>query len=168
MNGHLFVHCTRLHHLRRAYAEALVESYGLHLKQVADHEDIPGSYWGGAEAGLLGHTVLVRCDTPVHSLLHEFAHAICMDSERRRSLHTDAGGTDIEECAVCYLQILLADELPGVGKERMMRDMDAWGYSFRLGRARQWFRQDAREARQWLTRYRLIDAGGHPIRRLRA
>jgi hypothetical protein len=50
-----------------------------------------------------------------------------MDAGRRRGLHTDAGGYDIEECTVCYLQILLADRLPGVGRGRRMQDMDTRG-----------------------------------------
>ncbi len=59
-------------------------------------------------------------------------------------------GTIDEESAVCYLQVLLADELPGVGRARLMDDMDAWGYSFRLGSTRAWFETDAEETRQWL------------------
>ncbi|WP_038091886.1 hypothetical protein [Acidihalobacter prosperus] len=140
----------------------LLGRYGLHLQWLPDDADIPGSYWGAPEAGLVGDTVLVRNDTPVHSLLHEFAHVICMDTPRRRHLHTDAGGTDTEECAVCYLQILLADELPGVGRARLMRDMDAWGYSFRLGSTRQWFLHDAAEAREWLLAHALIDRRERP------
>jgi hypothetical protein len=31
-----------------------------------------------------------------------------------------------------------------------MADMDAWGYSFRLGSAARWFQEDADDARQWL------------------
>ena len=73
-----------------------------------------------------------------------------MDAARRAGLHTDAGGDDVEECAVCYLQILLADRLPGVGRARLMRDMDAWGYSFRLGSTAAWFEHDAEDARAWL------------------
>ena len=40
--------------------------------------------------------------------------------------------------------------LPGVGRERLMKDMDAWGYSFRLGSTRLWFEQDAEDAKEWL------------------
>ena len=76
---------------------------------------------------------------------------------RRAGLHTDAGGDDVEECAVCYLQILLADRLPGVGRARLMRDMDAWGYSFRLGSARAYVDEDAQDAWHWLERAGLID-----------
>ena len=104
------------------------------------------------EAGLIGSAVFVRRDTPVHSLLHEACHSICMDDERRRSLHTDAGGDDAEENAVCFLQILLADEIPGVGRARLMEDMDRWGYSFRLGSTRRWFEEDAEDAREWLVK----------------
>ena len=58
---------------------------------------------------------------------------------------------------MCYLQILLAGELPGCGRERMCADMDAWGYTFRLGSAKAWFEQDADDAREWLIAHRLID-----------
>jgi hypothetical protein len=70
--------------------------------------------------------------------------------ERRATVHTDASDSVAEEDATCYLQILLADRLPGVGRERLMADMDAWGYTFRLGSARTWFEQDAEDARAFL------------------
>jgi hypothetical protein len=38
--------------------------------------------------------------------------------------------------------------------------MDAWGYSFRLGSTRAWFEEDATDARDWLCRYGVIEAGG--------
>jgi hypothetical protein len=79
-----------------------------------------------------------------------------MDGERRARLHTDAGGDCAEEDAVCWLQVLLADELPGYGRDRLFADMDAWGYSFRLGSSRAWFEQDAEDARRWLLRHGLI------------
>ena len=63
-----------------------------------------------------------------------------------------------EESAVCYLQILLADQIAGFGRARMLADMDAWGYTFRLGSAQAWFEQDATDARDWLLQNRLIDA----------
>ena len=43
-----------------------------------------------AIAGLIGSRLFVRDDTPVHSLLHEGCHYICMDSARRARLDTDA------------------------------------------------------------------------------
>ena len=137
---------------------ALARRYGLELAFCAPGDALPGSYWGESEAGLRGNTLYVRPDTPVHSLLHELSHFVCMSAERRDSLDRDAGGDDEEECGVCYLQILLADELPMLGRERMLRDMDAWGYSFRLGSARRWFEEDAADARRWLLGRRLIDA----------
>ena len=109
---------------------------------------LPGSYWGESEAGLRGNVLYVRADTPLHSLLHELSHFVCMSPERRAGLDRDAGGDDAEECAVCYLQILLADELPQLGRERMFEDMDAWGYTFRLGSSRAWFERDAADARR--------------------
>jgi hypothetical protein len=128
----------------------LLASHGLRLVLLTAAAAIPGSYWGEREAGLIDSDIFARPDTPIHSLLHEVAHYICMDEVRRRGLNRDAGGDDAEECAVCYLQVLLADALPECGRERMWRDMDAWGYSFRLGSARLWFEQDAEDARQWL------------------
>ena len=37
-----------------------------------------------------------------------------------------------------------------------MADMDAWGYSFRLGSTRAWFERDAEDARAWLAERRLL------------
>lgn len=145
----------------------LLARYGLRLESLAPGEPITGSFWGVPEAGLIGNRLLVRGDTPVHSALHEACHYVCMDDRRRLGLHTDAGGGYDEENAVCYLQILLADMLPGVGGDRLLADMDAWGYSFRLGSARAWFEDDAADARLWLLGHGLIDAAGRPTWRLR-
>ena len=141
---------------------ALLGRYEIIVEWIAPGMAIPGSYWGESEAGLIGDRLLVRDDTPVHSALHEAGHYICMDAARRAALHTDAGGEFIEENGVCYLQILLADDLPGVGRARLCADMDAWGYSFRLGSTRAWFEQDAEDARAWLIQHRLIDENGLP------
>jgi hypothetical protein len=145
----------------------LLAPYGLVCEQVADAAPIPGSFWGDSEAGLVGRRLLLRLDTPVHSALHEACHFVCMTAARRDGLHTDAGGDYDEENAVCYLQILLAGQLPAVGSERLMRDMDAWGYSFRLGSARRWFEHDAADARHWLQVHGLIDGAQRPTGRLR-
>ena len=146
---------------------ALLSRYGLILETTPEGRAIPGSYWGDEEAGLLGNRLMARADTPVHSILHETCHYICMDGARRSALHTDASGDYDEENAVCYLQIVLADVLPGFGSERMFRDMDAWQYSFRLGSARAWFEQDAEDARHWLNRHGLLGTDGTPTYRLR-
>jgi hypothetical protein len=37
-----------------------------------------------------------------------------------------------------------------------MADMDAWGYTFRLGSTRAWFENDAAEARAFLVARELI------------
>jgi hypothetical protein len=147
---------------------ALVHRYGLDLRLLPEGESLPGSYWGECEAGLRGPSLFVRPDTPLHSLLHELSHYICMTADRRADLDRDAGGDDAEECGVCYLQILLADELATLGRERMLADMDAWGYSFRLGSARPWFEEDAEDVRAWLMREGLIDGTSRPTFRLRA
>lgn len=141
-----------------AALRALLGPRGLRLHRVPVDADIPGSYWGGAEAGLIGDTLFWRADTPLHSALHEAAHWVCMTPSRRATLERDAGGDEAEERAVCYLQILWADVLPGTSAARVMADMDAWGYSFRLGSAAGWFHEDADDARQWLAARGLLPA----------
>lgn len=138
--------------------ERLLTPYGLTVSWCAPGAAIPGTYWGEPEAGLIGATLYLRPDTPVHSALHEAGHFICMDAGRRGRLHTDAGGTLLEECGVCYLQMLLGDALQGVGRERVQADMDTWGYTFRLGSAQAWFEADAEDALGFLRERGLVDA----------
>ena len=142
---------------------ALLARYGLALIEIADGNPIPGSFWGDEEAGIIGHTVYARGDTPLHSLLHEAGHLIVLPPERRAQVHTDATDSVDEEDAVCYLQIVLADELPNVGRERLMADMDAWGYTFRLGSAQAWFENDADNARRWLHERGLLNSANKPV-----
>lgn len=139
---------------------ALLARYGLALEHIAEGEAIPGSYWGDSEAGIIGTTVYARTDTPVHSLLHEAGHLIVLPPERRAQVHTDATDSIPEEDAVCVLQGLLGDALPGVGRARVWVDMDAWGYTFRLGSARAYVEQDAADAWHWLREHGLIDSTG--------
>jgi hypothetical protein len=153
--------------LDRGEVDAWLAAYGVRLVEVARHDAIPGSYWGDAEAGLVGNTLYVRADTPAHSFLHELCHYICMSAERRAALATDAGGDDDEECGVCYLQVLLAERFRGFGAARCLADMDAWGYSFRQGSARAWFDGDGAHAREWLLARDLIDSTSTPTRKLR-
>lgn len=141
---------------------ALLAQYGLRL-QIVEHGEIPGSYWKDSEAGLIGNTLYARPDTPVHSVLHEGCHWICMDEPRRTALHTDALGDDLEETGVCYLQALLADQLPDYSRMQLFADMDAWGYHFRLGSTQAWFEQDAEDARHWLLQQGLIDVQSRPL-----
>jgi hypothetical protein len=149
-------------------ARALLARYGLGLARVADDEPIPGSYWGEPEAGIVGGTVYARGDTPVHSLLHEAAHLIVLPPERRAAVHTDATDSIEEEDAVCVLQALLGDTLPGVGRERVLMDMDAWGYTFRLGSARDYVERDAETAWQWLIDRGLVEPAGRTLAPARA
>lgn len=139
-------------------AAALLARFGLNLQRVADGDSIPGSYWGECEAGIIGNTVHARTDTPVHSLLHEACHLIVLPPERRSGVHTDATDSIEEEDAVCVLQVLLGDALPDVGRERVLADMDAWGYTFRLESARAYVEHDAETAWAWLHEHGLVDA----------
>jgi hypothetical protein len=157
----------RLNVVDRVALAMLLSRYGLQLMLLSPEEVIPGSYWGESEAGLKGDRLYARLDTPVHSVLHEASHYICMTPERRAGLDRDAGGDDAEESAVCYLQVLLSDELPGVGRERLSSDMDEWGYSFRLGDTRTWFTSDAEDARIWLVEYGVVDADNRLTGQLR-
>jgi hypothetical protein len=145
----------------------LLGRYGVAVEWQAAGSPITGSFWGEPEAGIVGQQVFVRPDTPVHSLLHELGHIICMTPERRDALAGNAGGDDLEEAAVCYLQLVLADYLPGVGRHRLMQDMDAWGYSFRFGTTGRWFAEDADDARTWLLENGLLSAAGEPVFQLR-
>ena len=135
---------------------SLLHRYDLALEIVADETAIPGSYWGDPEAGVIGSTVYARGDTPIHSLLHEACHLIVLSPDRRARVHTDASDSQAEEDATCYLQILLAELLPHVGSARLMSDMDAWGYTFRLGSTRAWFEHDAEDAWAWLHQRKLL------------
>jgi hypothetical protein len=138
---------TLLKHVNAAEVDALVSAYGARLVTMDPGRAIPGSYWGESEAGLIENDVFVRADTPVHSLLHELCHYICMDPARR---------------------VLLAAELTSFGRTRCLADMDEWGYSFREGSAERWFLGDGASAREWLAERGLIDATGRPTFELRA
>jgi hypothetical protein len=142
--------------------ENLLAKYDLQLSLIAEDSDIPGSFWGDEEAGLIGEQLFIRSDTPIHSILHEASHFICMDTIRRQLLDTNAGSNTDEENAVCYLQILLSDDLSLVGRQLMMQDMDRWQYSFRLGTASAWFSHDADDTRQWLIDHNIIDSSLKP------
>jgi len=151
----------------QASVARLLGRYGLVLELAGPGQSIRGSFWGDEEAGLVGNVLVVRDDTPLHSILHEACHYVCMDRTRRESLDTNAGGDYDEENGVCYLQILLADEIDGFDRDTMLHDMDAWGYTFRLGSARAWFERDAEDAREWLVSAGLITADQTPTFRLR-
>ncbi|MDH5377155.1 MAG: hypothetical protein OEX00_02395 [Gammaproteobacteria bacterium] len=146
----------------QAVLKDVLGRFGLAIVLVQDNREIPGSFWGDCEAGLVDNNLYIRGDTPLHSALHESCHYICMDATRRSGLHTNAGGDYDEENAVNYLQILLADFFSECGRDRMMQDMDTWGYSYRLGSARAWFEEDAEDAMKWLLDKK-ITAGNNQV-----
>jgi len=138
--------------------ENLLAKYGIVIHKVTDNKEIPGSWFGDPEAGIIKNSLYVRGDTPVHSALHESCHYVCMDEARRQNLHTNVGGNYAEENAVCYLSILLSDFIDGFGREHMFADMDEWGYTFRLGSSKKWFEEDAEDAFEWLVKNKIIDS----------
>ncbi len=89
----------------------LLNRFGLAAEWLDQEADIKGSFWGAPEAGIIGTCVYFRPDTPVHSFLHEASHIICMNPENRGKHTGNAGSDDLEESAVCYLQILLCESL---------------------------------------------------------
>ena len=153
--------------IKAEHLDDLLQRFGLEVKRMPVNQPLPGSFWKAPEAGLIGDVLYISDDTPVHSALHESCHYICMDQQRRDKLHTDAGGTAIEENATCYLQTLLADFIPEMGRVRSFKDMDEWGYSFRLGSSQAWFEQDAEEALEWLLEHKLVDQNQQPTFQLR-
>ncbi len=145
----------------------LLGRFGLGLRLSEPGCEIPGSYWGAPEAGLVGDMVHASEETPVHSVLHETCHYLCMTPSRRLALHTDAGGDYDEENCVCFMQIVLASSVCGFGQTRMLTDMDTWGYTFRLGSAAAWFSRDAEDARGRLRVWGLLDERDQPTWRVR-
>lgn len=140
-----------------------MDPFSLKLELTQPGQAIPGSFWGDSEAGLINNVLYVRADTPLHSALHESCHYICMPAERRKVLHTNAGGDYDEENAVCYLQIILSDLLPDYGKLQICQEMDEWGYSFRLGSARAWFEDDAQDALNNLMAWSVLNTQAKPL-----
>ncbi len=146
----------------------LLSRYQLKLVRIAAGNTIPYSFWGDPEAGRWHTTVYVRHDTPLHSLLHETAHFVCMSSEQRLANSFDAKGSALEEAACCYLQLLWSDYVDGYSRQMHMQDMDQWGYNFRLGSSARWFNQDSEDARQWLISHEIIYANNFPTWKVRS
>lgn len=155
---HEIMNVTLLNKLCNEALEQLLADFNLQVHWLPANAPIPGSYWGEPEAGLIGNTLYVRDDTPVHSALHEACHYLLMDDSRRLALNRDAGGSDTEENAVCYLQCLLADRLAGYSRTQILADMDAWGYHFILGSAAAWFFRDSDDAQTWLRQRLALNA----------
>ena len=159
-----------MHSLKNIQAQTLrpfLQRYQLSLCMIGNDRDIPHSFWGAPEAGRHRSTLYARQDTPVHSLLHETAHYICMPPEQRLAESNDAGGSALEENACCYLQIILSDHIPGFCQPIHMHDMDTWGYSFRLGSTARWFYADSDDARHWLIDKNILDHENQPTWHMR-
>ena len=145
-------------------------------RQVAGEAALPGGAEraGHAAAGLAGDA---HRDALAGGAARRVAHQHALDqravvqSPQRLAGGAVVGGDGADlveqpreqrgaESAACYLQLLLADALPGIGRERLAEDMDRWGYSFRLGDTRSWFSSDAADARAWLVAADIIDPAG--------
>lgn len=146
----------------------ILAHYQLQISLVPDDKDIPYSFWGAPEAGRRHSVLYVRGDTPIHSILHEASHFVCMPAIQRLQDDINVGGTAVEENATCYLQILLADWLENIDRSELMHDMDTWGYSFRLGSTARWFSTDSEDAREWLLEKMIINEQNQPTWQLRA
>jgi len=135
----------------------LLSHYGIQINCSKFEAEIPHSFWGAPEAGRKINRLYIRGDTPIHSILHEACHYICMPATQRKQKNVDANGSAMEENATCYLQILLSDYIENYDRNQLMQDMDDWGYSFRLGSAHAWFNQDAEEVSLWLQKHQIIN-----------
>ena len=156
-----------LKNIQTAALRPLFDRYQLNLMQLGIDDDIPYSFWGAPEAGRLKSTLYVREDTPIHSLLHEACHFICMSPEQRSADSHDAGRSALIENACCFLQLVLSDHIPNFNQAIHMHDMNAWGYHFRLGSAARWFYADSEDASQWLISHKIIDNQFQPTWQLR-
>jgi hypothetical protein len=137
--------------------KTLLSHYGIEVNCIDVDVEIPHSFWGAPEAGRKKEQLYIRGDTPIHSILHEACHYICMPAAQRKQMLVDAKGSAMEENATCYLQILLSDHIENYDRRQLMQDMDDWGYSFRLGSANAWFNKDADEVCQWLREHQIIN-----------
>ena len=158
----------RLKNIQPGVLRPILDRYQLSLTMVSSDHDIPHSFWGAPEAGRHQSTLFARDDTPIHSILHEMAHFICMSPAQRHSDSHDAGGSTLIENACCYLQIILSDHIPSFSQSIHMHDMDSWGYNFRLGSTARWFYADSDDAREWLQSHSLIDQHCQPTWKLRS
>jgi len=159
-----------MHRLKNIQSDAirpLFDRYQLELHEVASSNQIPYSFWGTPEAGRQRSTLYARADTPLHSLLHEACHFICMPPLLRHQSDIDAGSSAQEENACCYLQIILSDYIPGFNQNIHLHDMNTWGYNFRLGSSARWFYADSDDARNWLIHYDIIKKDNQPTWKLR-
>lgn len=168
LHGRPNVLMRRLKNIQPSVLRPILDRYQLSLTMVSTDSDIPHSFWGAPEAGRHQSTLFAREDTPIHSLLHEMAHFICMPSAQRQHDSHDAGGSALIENACCFLQIVLSDHIPAFSQSIHMHDMDSWGYNFRLGSTARWFYADSDDAREWLLSQSLIDQDCQPTWMLRS
>ena len=101
---------------------ALLGRYGLSVELIPNEQTINGSYWGEPEAGLMGDRVFVRSNTPVHSVLHETCHIVCMSPQRRLSFAGPAGNS---KCGTWMTgDTVFALEAPRAGLTKTPKTLD--------------------------------------------
>ena len=76
-----------------ASLRSVLSLYGIKLIEVAVNLPIPYSFWGTPEAGRIKNKLYVRGDTPIHSILHETCHFVCMSKKQRNLDIFDAKGS---------------------------------------------------------------------------
>ncbi|MEM7019699.1 MAG: hypothetical protein AAF512_20470 [Pseudomonadota bacterium] len=145
----------------------VLDKYQLKLNIIHENSAIPHSFWGSPEAGRFKSQLYARKDTPLHSILHESAHYVCMTKEQRLCPEIDAGGSALIEDACCFLQILWSDYVENFSRHVHLDDMNQWGYSFRLGSSSRWFYADAGDAREWLIQQNIINPQNEPTWEMR-
>jgi hypothetical protein len=153
--------------LKNDALEPILMAYSMRIIELSENQHIPYSFWGESEAGRLRDTLYVRGDTPLHSVLHELCHYICMPNTERAKDLVDAAGSAAEENACCFFQIVLAGFIDSYDQSRLLQDMDTWGYSFRLGSAIRWYTEDAEDTRQWLIEQQVLLPNNQPTWQLR-
>ena len=124
---------------------ALLARYGLAARARRRRRADPRQLLGRTRSRPDRPRVHARDDTPVHSLLHEAAHLIVLPPERARRAyrrHRFGRGRRRRLRAAVAARRRPARRRP----RALMADMDAWGYTFRLGSARAYFERDAEDA----------------------
>jgi hypothetical protein len=94
--------------------------------------DPVGQFAFHLDTAILGSTVFFRPGAEVDELTHEGCHVAVIPREHRSSVAGDATRWPgyIDEVAIMWLQVELQRDVPGLGVEVALAEMDRIGYSF--------------------------------------